>query len=149
MNDPRAGGPAAAGEGMGEEELRARLEEELKRVRVDDVLIQSAISLLNIGARRAGLAGAGEDEVDLAQVEAAIDAAQALLGVLERRGGEDVNPLRDALAQLQVAYARRRGADAAGAPTQPAAAAEPAKGDQAAEQAGPAESSGRLWVPGR
>jgi hypothetical protein len=149
MNDPRAGEPAAGEEGLSEEELRARLEEELKRVRVDDVLIQSAVSLLNIGARRAGLAGGGDDEVDLSQVEAAIEAAQALLAVLDRRGTEDLGPLRDALAQLQLVYARRSGAGEGGAePAKPGGEGETATDAEAGPKAGPAQSSGRLWVPG-
>jgi hypothetical protein len=158
MNEHTEGPPPS------EEELRAQLEAELKRLRVDDVLLQSAVSLLNLGARRAGLAGGGEEEVDMGQVEAAIDAVQALLPVLEKRGAAgDLRPLRDALAQLQMAYARAReaGAPTGAAPGEPppeqeqtAPSGAPAKGPGAGDNEpsrgpGPAESSGRLWVPGR
>jgi hypothetical protein len=163
MNEHTAGGAPGAGSAPSEEELRAQLEAELKRLRVEDVVLQAAVSLLNLGARRAGLAG-GEDEVDLGQVEAAIDGVQALLPVMEKRGAaRDVRPLRDALAQLQLAYARHREAGApAGAGTgepgpdaeRAAPSGEPGKGPAAGDQdsptgPGPAQRSGRLWVPGR
>jgi hypothetical protein len=145
-----------------EEEMRAQLEAELKRLRVDDVLAQSVISLLNLGARRAGLAGAEAGEVDPAQVESAIEAVQALLPILDRgRDPSTTRGLRDALAQLQIAYARLRGAAPApsgeaapqeGTTASPDAGTEgpdQAGADRSAQQPGPAESSGRLWVPGR
>jgi hypothetical protein len=144
-----------------EEELRAELEAELKRLRVDDVLAQSVVSLLNLGARRAGLAGAETGEVDPAQVESAIEAVQALLPILERgRDPATTRGLRDALAQLQIAYARLRGA-AAPPPGEAASqegrtdpqdagteGPEQAPADRSTQEPGPAESSGRLWIPG-
>ena len=69
-----------------EEELRAALEEEMRRVTVDDVLLQSAVSLVNLGGRKAGLAPGPEGERDLVQVQAAIDGVSALLPVLEEPG---------------------------------------------------------------
>jgi hypothetical protein len=158
MNE-QTGGPAG-GSPPTEEELRAQLESELKRLRVDDILAQSVVSLLNLGARRAGLAGADAGEVDPAQVESAIEAVQALLPILDRgRDPGTTRGLRDALAQLQLAYARL-GHTAGPAAQQPAPeqpdaadagkpAPEQPAGDRSAKQPGPAESSGRLWVPGR
>lgn len=126
-----------------EEEMRAALEAELKKVTVDDVLLQTAVSLVNLGGRRAGLAPGTEDERDLPQVQAAIDAVQALLPVLEARGREEVRPIRDALSQLQLAYAQQAGSQ----PTEPGRAAE--EGPPAADEPGPAPGGGRLWVPGQ
>jgi hypothetical protein len=120
-----------------EEEMRAALEAELKRVTVDDVLLQTAVSLINLGGRRAGLVPGTEDERDLAQVQAAIDSVQALLPILERRGREEVKPIRDALSQLQLAYAQQQGQPP------PSGGEEPPKGDE------PPPASGRLWVPGQ
>jgi hypothetical protein len=125
-----------------EEELRAALEEEMRRVTVDDVLLQSAVSLVNLGGRKAGLAPGTESERDLGQVQAAIDGVSALLPVLEARGREEVKPIRDALSQLQMAYARLSG-EGGEAPVSPEG--EPPKPDDS----GPGPSSGRLWVPGR
>ncbi len=126
-----------------EEELRAALEEEMRRVTVDDVLLQSAVSLVNLGGRKAGLAPGTEGERDVAQVQAAIEGVSALLPVLEARGREEVKPIRDALSQLQMAYTRLAGE---GGEAPPPAEGEPTSSD--AEAPGPAQSSGRLWVPG-
>src|SRR4051812_25700942 len=92
-----------------EAELRAALEEEMRRVTVEDVLLQSAVSLINLGGRKAGLAPGTEGERDLAQVQMAIDSVSALLPILEARGREEVTPIRDALSQLQMAYTKLAG----------------------------------------
>jgi hypothetical protein len=137
------------------------------------MMAQSAVSLLNIGARRLGLTGEGETAAggaparDLEQVRDAIDGASALLEILGRRIGHELGPLRDALSRLQMAYAREVQPGAAGAaPSAPQGGEAPApgpgegpggaEGEGGAEQPGageprpgPAEASGRLWVPGR
>lgn len=138
-----------------EEELRAAYEAELKRITVPDVVLQTIVSLINLGGRRMGLAPGAEDERDLDQVRDAIDAVRALLPLAERSGGPDLRPIRDALSQLQLAYAKERGSAAQGAPA--AVQGDPTGGppkpttDEAETPAGPgpAQSSGRLWVPGQ
>ena len=65
----------AAGDAPGqpnEEELRARLEDELRKLRVQDVLLQSVVSLINLTSRRI----AKEDEQDLEQARIGIEAIQ-------------------------------------------------------------------------
>lgn len=123
---------------LSEEELRAAYEAEIARVRVEDVLVQTVVSLLNLAARKGGLTGA-EEEPDFEQVRQAIDATKALLPLVEPALGQDAKQVRDALSQLQLAYARSGakpppGAPRAAAPERPAS--EP-----------PAKS--RLWVPGQ
>jgi hypothetical protein len=166
-------GDTPAGPGGGEpteEELRAAYEAELSRLTTTDMIAQTAVSLLNLGARR--LAPPSEDparpsERDLEQARDAIDAVRALLDILERRIPQELRPLRDALSRLQMAYAQELGPPStqpsgaesgdAGASGEPGAggAASPAGGESAPEAdeqppgPGPAESSGRLWVPGR
>jgi hypothetical protein len=125
-----------------EEELRAMYEQELKRVRVEDVIAQTVVSLINLGARKAGLAPGTEDERDLEQVKQAIEAVRALLPLVEPALGPDAAQIRDALSQLQLAYAQQAGG-AAGEP--PAGGQEPPK----PEDPGPARSSGKLWIPGQ
>ena len=97
------------------------------------MVLQATVSLLNIGARRLGLVG-GPDEAtpqqenperDLEQVRDAIDAVRGLMPVVERRAPQEARPLRDALSQLQMAYARE--AQGATAPT-PAPAQSPPPG---------------------
>jgi hypothetical protein len=166
-SEPGFAPPGGAG-APSEEELRAAYEAELSRVTATDILAQTVISLLNVGARRLGLAaepqsdgtpGVGS-EPDLEQVRDAIDGARALLAILERTIPQELGPLRDALSRLQMAYAREV---QPGAGENPAAASDgaPAGAQPAGEEApgatqppagggpGPAESSGRLWVPGR
>ncbi|MGD1058367.1 MAG: hypothetical protein ABR992_13245 [Solirubrobacteraceae bacterium] len=170
----QAGESIRPGQGAGEpseEELRAAYEAELSRISTTDMIAQTAVSLLNIGATRLAPAGDGQDPTqpqrDLEQARDAIDAVKALLEILERRIPQELGPLRDALSRLQMAYARELqsggGAPApAAAAGQPAPPAQPASGAQSPTQPaqptqpgsdkpgpGPAESSGRLWVPGR
>jgi hypothetical protein len=123
-----------------EEEIKA-LEAELERLTVDDVLLQTIVTLLNLGARKAGLAEGAQ--ADLPQVKEAIDAARALLPLLEREHGEQLGPVRDALSRLQIAYVQKSGGQAP-----PAEAPEGGEEDQP-KGPGPAQSSGRLWVPGQ
>jgi hypothetical protein len=163
--DPSATQGQPAGAAPTEEELRAAYEAELSRISATDMIAQAAVSLLNIGAHRMGAAPAGEGGPpvgqDLEQARDAIDAAMALLEILERRIPGELGPLRDALSRLQVAYAAELGRAKPGGPggqAEPAPGAEPAvsePGSAPAEESpgqsgpGPAESSGRLWVPGR
>ena len=138
---------------------RAAYEAELSRITSADMILQSAVSLLNLGGRRLGLAPGSEGERDLEQVRDAVDGVRALLEILERSApAQELRPLRDALSQLQMAYARAAQTGSGAEPDtsqpqqQPPAAAAPEPAEQPAEGkpgAGPAESSGRLWVPGR
>ena len=130
-----------------EEELR-QLEAEMERISVDDVLIQTTVTLLNLAARKAGLgAPPGQGPAaDWEQVRQAIEGARALLPLLESRHAEQLGPVRDTLARLQVVYAQQAGGAAPeGGPQEPAQPAEP----EQPEGPGPAQSSGRLWIPGQ
>jgi hypothetical protein len=173
---PTGGDPQGQAAQPSEDELRAAYEAELSRITSADMILQSAVSLLNLGGRRLGLTPGSEGERDLEQVRDAVDGVRALLEILERSTpAQELRPLRDALSQLQMAYARAAQAGAgagvgaqqgqpAGQQSAAAGAAKPdapapgaggeAKGKQGAvptekPEAGPAESSGRLWVPGR
>jgi hypothetical protein len=120
-----------------DEEIAA-IEAEMERLKVDDVLLQTLVTLINLGARKAGLAtqpGEEPAERDLEQTRQAIDGARALLPVLEARHGQELAPIKDAVARLQMAYVQLSGG------TPPAPEPEPKKPE------GP--GSGRLWVPGQ
>lgn len=140
-----------------EDELRAAYEEEMKRLRVEDVVVQTTISLMNLGARKAGLAPGSEDERDLGQVQMAIEGARALLPLVEPQLGPNAAPIREALTQLQLAYAQLVGEaggqapEGAGAPGAPSPAEGAPQGGQPGDEEapGPAQQSGRLWVPGQ
>jgi len=164
-------GGAGGGGQPSEAELRAAYEAELSRITSADMVLQATVSLLNIGARRLGLVGGpdqatpeqdspeqGSPERDLEQVRDAIDAVRGLMPVVERRAPQEARPLRDALSQLQMAYARESQSAPApppaqappqAGPTPPQTAPTPPQPGAAKPGPGPAESSGRLWVPGR
>jgi hypothetical protein len=170
--DPTTGqAEQGAGQPQGqpsEDELRAAYEAELSRITTADMILQVAVSLLNLGGRRLGLAPGAEGERDLEQVRDAVDGVRALLGILERSvAAAELRPLRDALSQLQMAYAReaqaggepgaqQRPAGESSAPVAEGKTGAPTAADkpdvlptEGKPGAGPAESSGRLWVPGR
>jgi hypothetical protein len=134
-----------------EEELAA-LEAEMDRITVDDVLLQTVVSLVNLGARKAGLGGGGS-EADLDQTRQAIEGARALLPLLEARHADKLGPIREALSQLQMAYVQRKeqGGQAADKPAGEGGGETPETGGkpQDPEAPGPAQQSGRLWVPGQ
>ena len=140
---------AAAGRPPTEEELRAAYEAELQRIHVDDILIQTVVSLLNLGGRRAGLAPGTESERDPEQVRSAVEGVRALLPLVEPKLGPDAAQLRQALSQLQIAYARLTGAQPAPAAPEGQPGGAPQERAPDDKGAGPAQSSGRLWVPGQ
>jgi len=121
-----------------EEELRA-LEAELERVHVDDVVLQTIVSLINLGARKGAVGAPPEAGLtpDYEQLRIAIEAVRALMPVVEPRHADKLGQVRDAVSQLQMAYAQGSG----GGHTPP---------QEAPETPTPsAQSSGRLWVPGQ
>lgn len=146
-----------------EEELRAAYEAELKRLRVEHVLLDNVAMLANLGMRRTGLAPGTEDERDVDQVRLAIESLRALMPVLEQVAPTQVAAVRDAISQLQLAYVRiggqaptpgatesgggeeSGGGGAVPGGTEPTAQEPPPKPGEP----GPAQRSGRLWVPGQ
>ena len=127
-----------------EEQIR-QLEAELERISVEDVLLQTIVSLINLGARKGGLAsppGEGPPP-DWPQMRMAIEGARALMPLLEADHAEQLAPVRDALSQLQMAYAQGSGAAAGGGGEEGAAPPAP----EPKQPEGP--GGGRLWVPGQ
>ena len=137
-----------------EEEIRAAMEAQMAQVRVEDVVLQSVVSLVNLGARRAGLAPGTEGERDLVQVKVAIDSARALLPVIEQLAPEQGKAVRDAVSQLQMAYVQAGGdqaaaSEAGGAAPEGSAPAGESPSESQPEGPGQAQQSGRLWIPGQ
>jgi hypothetical protein len=145
-----------------EAELRAAYEAEIKRIRVEHVLLEHVVTLVNLGMRRTGLTPGTEDERDPGQVELAIEAIRAVLPLLERSAPAQVGPIREALSQLQLAFVRIGGGQGPGAaapeepiapsprvPEEPAGASPPEPEPPKPGDAGPAQRSGRLWIPGQ
>jgi hypothetical protein len=160
-----------------EDELRAAYEEEIKRIRVEQVLLENIVTLVNLGMRRTGMVAGTEPERDAGQVRIAIESVRALMPLVDEVAPEQANAIRQALSQLQLAYVQIGGSgpahprppgstEPAGSdPARPTPESAPAPGTAArgsgpgapeAEpepirpgEPGPAERSGRLWVPGQ
>jgi hypothetical protein len=136
MNDePNSESPAGeSAEGApSEEEVRQRLEEEVRKLRVQDILLQSVVSLINLSSRRI----AKEDERDLEQARVGIEAVRALVDLLDP---EPAKQVRNALSELQMIYARAaEGGEEA--PAEEPGAGKP-KQEPPSEQGG-----GKLWTP--
>lgn len=181
--------PGGAGQGPPtEDELRAAYEAEIKKVRVEQVLLEHVVTMVNLGMRRTGLAPGTESERDPGQVRVSIESIRALLPLLEQSAPEQIGPIREALSQLQLAYVRIGGAAPGPGGTPPDAGPEPdpesspgpddgpesdrssgAEGGSGPPsggepeppppsqepppaqpgEPGPAQRSGRLWVPGQ
>ena len=141
------------GSPMSEEQLQAAYEEQIKQLRVEDVVLQTVVSLLNLGGRKAGLVPGTEDERDLNQLGFAIEAAMRLFPLVEPALGEDAAQLKEAISQLQMAYVQL-GGQVAGGPAGGAGGPGPA-GPGPAGAPAPKESplappgAGKLWVPGQ
>jgi hypothetical protein len=146
-----------------EEELRAALEDQMRRITVQDVLIQTVVTLINLAGRRLGLAGPPEEagETDLDQAFLAIEGARALAPLLPE---EQLGPIKDALTQLQMAYVQIRQAE--GTPEEQKAesskpGAEPEPGSEppppapaadqgpAPDEAERAKARSKIWTPPR
>jgi len=129
--------------------VRAALEEQLRHLTVQDVLLQTVVTLVNLGARKLGLtappeeaaSGAERPSPDLEQGRQAIEATRALLPL----ASGDVAPIRDALTQLQVAYAQlAQSAERSGAASPTPAASE----GRASESPGADDVPDRAAPPG-
>ena len=149
-----AGGGAGAPQGQPTEaELQAALEEQMRNLRVEDVLVQTTVTLVNLGARRLGLAAApGEDPAadrDLAQAQTAIEAVRVLLPLCPPEVSQQIAP---ALSQLQIAFAREaqgdQGPAAEGAaPDAQQPADGPATGQETEADAERAKARAKIWTP--
>ncbi len=173
-----------------EDELRAAYEAEIKKIRVEHVLLEHVVTLINLGMRRTGLAPGTEAERDREQVRLAIEAVRVLLPLVEQAAPAQAGPIRDAVSQLQLAFVRIGGQapspgeqpaapderaaagtppaaagtppasagtppaeagtpPAEGSPPPPPSGEEPAPAQPEQGQPGPAQRSGRLWIPGQ
>jgi hypothetical protein len=176
QGDPGGFGAGSGAEGRPptEEELRAAYEAEIAKVKVEQVLLEHVVTLINLGMRRTGLVPGTEAERDPVQVRIAIEAIRVQLPLLEQAAPRQISPIREALSQLQLAYVKIGGGATGEAPAGTGAEGGPGGGppggpDPGAatpgEQApppgeqepppgkpgepGPAQRSGRLWVPGQ
>ena len=126
-----------------DEELRAALEEEMRRLTPEDVIVQSAVTLVNLAGRKLGMAAQeGDAGKDLDQAHTAIEAVRALMPLVPQ---EPAGPIGEALSQLQMAYVKETQAGG----EQPRQEQPPAP-EQPQEPAGEAERAkarAKIWTP--
>jgi hypothetical protein len=129
--------PGASEAQPSEEEMRARIEEQLRKVRVQDLLLESVVSIINLTARRI----AKEDERDLEQARVGIEAVRAVVGLLDPEAAKQV---RGALSEVQMLYARQAGQ----APEGPEEGGEEAPPEPEQRPPGGAQRGpSKLWTP--
>ena len=110
-------------EGMPSED---QIREQLRALRVDDVLLQTVVTLINLSGRKLTI----EDERDVAQAKVGIEAVRALLPFCPE---EQAEPIREALSQLQMAYVRE---------------ARGPEGEEPPPPEPPAPPKPHIWTPG-
>ena len=82
-------------------ELREQVEQELKRLKVPDLVVPLLYTISSLGYHKLS-----EQDRDLDQAKLAIETLRALIPVLEGSVGEDVlRDFRQVTANLQLAYA--------------------------------------------
>lgn len=123
-----------------EEEMRQRIEEQLRKVRVQDLLLESVVSVLNLAARRI----AKEDEQDLEQGRIGIEAVRAVVDLLDP---EPAAQVRSALSEVQMLYAKY--ANEGGEPPEEGGSQPPEGGQPPPPAPGSQGGPSKLWTPGR
>jgi hypothetical protein len=84
-----------------DEELLKQVEEELRKLKVSDLLVQMLYTVSSLGYRKLS-----DDDRDLDQARLAIESLRAVLPVLEGAISDDVmRDFRQVTANLQLAYA--------------------------------------------
>jgi hypothetical protein len=84
-----------------DEKLIQQLEEELKRIKVSDLLVQTVYTVSSLGYGRLG-----QENRDLDQAKMAIEAVRALIPVLEGTvPDEAIRDFNQVVANMQLAYA--------------------------------------------
>ena len=90
-----------------EEEAARRLAEELRNLKVEDVLLNVLVQVSSIGYRRLGLTEETKEDRDLGQTKLAIDTMKALTPVLaEVLPSELALEFERSVAELQLAYVK-------------------------------------------
>ena len=126
------------------------MDDQLRQIRVQDLVLESVVQIINLTARRL----LKEDERDLEQARVGIDSVRALVDQLD---GEQADSVKRALSELQMHFVQiADGGDAAGSEPGTEAPAGPGAVPPGAPQQPPApqqrpggEAPPRLWTPGR
>lgn len=141
MNEERdEAGATSEGQGeVSEEEYRKAMEEELRKASVQDIVVQSVVTILNLTSRRIAL----DEERDLAQARLGIDVAGA---ISEHLPEEIKGQVDQALSQLRLEFAKHAGPGSTSEPGGPQGGGEQPSEPSEQSQKRPAGGSG-LWTP--
>ena len=150
-DDSETGEAAESAAGAGGEERRLTdderatlLKEQLKRLRVIDVVYDMMVQLVQLGYQKLGLTEETRELRNLDDARVAVEALRRLIEVAEGEGDTDMASLHATLAQLQLSFAR--------AAQEGTAAREPESGERPHESRsgageGPAELKASLLKP--
>jgi FtsZ-interacting cell division protein ZipA len=115
-----------------QEPTEEQLLEALRRVKVDDVLLQTVATLVNLAGQKLTV----PEAKDPAEAKKAIDAARAMLPLVPEDAADQI---KDALSQVQMIYVR----------DQQQAGAQPAEpGGPTAQDEERAKARAKIWTPG-
>lgn len=136
--DPNDPGAQPGGQ-PSEQEMMAAYEEQMRNIRVEEVLVQALASIIELGGRRGGLAGPPEEAgaPDPDQLGLAIEVIRALQPLAAPLLGPNASQVDQALSQLQIAYTKITGAPA------------PSSTDAPGKPGGPGAGGSGLWTPGQ
>ncbi len=116
------------------------MREALAQLRVEDILLHTAVTLVNLAGRRLTV----PEEKDLEQARSGIEAVRALLPLCPE---EEAAPIREALSQLQMIYVRETGAGAPPAGGRPEGTEQKEDAAAAAEAEERAKARSKIWTP--
>lgn len=128
----------------GQQELARELEAQMMALRVEDVLMQSLVTVSAIGFRRLGLSADTREERDLGQSQLSISAIEALTPVIETFLPDPMaNEFKASSAQLKLGFARAASEEASPGDQGPGNAEE----ETAATTGGPGPADAESDVP--
>ncbi|MCY4088206.1 MAG: hypothetical protein OXG37_15305 [Actinomycetia bacterium] len=143
---------------LDDEQLARELAEEMRKLRVEDVLVQSLLTISQVGYRRLGMTPETTEDRDLDQVRLAIESMDALTPVLERFVPDQlVSDFRASVSSLKLAYAGAsstkpadtKPAETSGAQGEPSPAEDAASDEAAAGEAATGEAAESEAAPGK
>jgi hypothetical protein len=118
----------------------AELREALKQLRVEDVVLQTVVTLVNLSGRRLTV----EEEKNVDQARLGIEAVRALLPLCPE---EEAKPIREALSQLQMIYVRETEQPTPSEEARGAPAETPSQAGDAREDEERAKARSKIWTP--
>jgi hypothetical protein len=127
-----------------QEQLARELAEQLRQLKVEDVLINTLLTVSSIGYRKLGLTEDTKEDRDLEQSRLAIETMKALTPVLEKFvPAELIRDFDASVANLQLAYAQAAAVkEASDGPEEPVRGQTPGPTYEATEKADVSEPLG-------